>query len=71
MIQNDLEYEVTKKWADQFTKLAVSLRAARDIHEILLKAQIEAAESQAEELYAAIGEYEELRKRPTTAAKPD
>jgi ribosome-binding protein aMBF1 (putative translation factor) len=63
MIKNERQYRITKAQADKFAKALHEMTTSpqRAGHPVLRKAQIEALQSQLEDLQREIAEYETLR----------
>jgi ribosome-binding protein aMBF1 (putative translation factor) len=63
MIKNERQYRITKAQADKFTKALHEMTTSpqRAGHPVLRKAQIEALQSQLEDLHREMAEYETLR----------
>ena len=70
MIENELQYELTRKCADEFTQALASLSAsakntnADAIHPLLRRAEQDALASQLESLQAELADYEARQGKP-------
>ncbi len=67
MITNELQYNITRKRADQFRKaiddLVANPSGRLDIQPLLIQAEHEALESQLADLVAELDEYERLKSK--------
>lgn len=65
MIKNDVQYRVTKRYAEKFQRALKELsersRTDTEVHPLLLKAEEDAISSQLEDLQSELAAYEALR----------
>ena len=74
MIENEQQYHITKAHADRFeqalARLAEHPPDDKEVHPLLLKAHIEAVQSQLDDLRAQIAKYEAQHAMSTSSVNP-